>query len=146
MLWPSRLYFTCTPFLLAISPILCIISPHIWSWSFSFALRLQALTLMIAAAAITADATLSFTCPPSLKVTSYCRARRSRSTILSVSWFPHAASHLSARLPHIARGPVVLDVREHSPHFLVGQLAAKGRHVALVFRRRVRRHQARLCR
>src|SRR3989454_84955 len=51
------------------------------------------------------------------------------------------AGHFSARIEHVARSPVALDVRQDGPDFIVGELAAKTRHVALVARRRIGRHE-----
>src|SRR6266851_6919700 len=158
------LYFTCAAYLLAISPIFCIISPHICSWSFSLpggscgimpppcmwppipppiigqpliipcaaglsAARLHALTL-IATAAIIADTALSF------MLRSF-----GRTSVLSSLWPLRVTGHLGPRIKHVARTPVALDVRQHGPDFIVGELAAERRHVAMVVRRRVGRHE-----
>src|SRR5712691_3283077 len=167
--WPfaDSLYFTCAAYLLAISPIFCIISPHICSWSFSFpggscgimpppiigqplimpcmlcipcmpcipcaaglsAARLHAL-MLIATAAIIADTTLSF------MLRSF-----GRTSLLSSSWPLRVTGHLGPRIEHVARSPVALDERQDSPDFIVGELTAETRHVALVIRRRVGRHE-----
>src|SRR6266851_5011144 len=157
------LYFTCAAYLLAISPIFCIISPHICSWSFSLpggscgimpppciwppiigqpliipcaaglsAARLHALTL-IATAAIIADTALSF------MLRSF-----GRTSVLSSLWPLRVTGHLGPRIKHVARSPVALDVRQHGPDFIVGELTAERRHVAMVVRRRIGRHETAL--
>src|SRR5207253_9769294 len=50
------------------------------------------------------------------------------------------AGHLGPVREHFAR-PVAFDEREHCPHLIVRELAAKRRHVALIARWGIRRHQ-----
>src|SRR5258708_20277527 len=46
-----------------------------------------------------------------------------------------------ACLQNRPRSPMAFDIREHRPDFLVGQLAAERRHVAVIVLRRIRRDQ-----